>query len=186
MTIPTQSPALVLFPAEFLFALHRAVASDLPPADAARLLRQVGVECGDAIYDAFQERMLSPAADPEWADELDPTDFWSGLSAFFQQLGWGSLVQDRVHPGLISISSEDWVEAKGQGTGQPGCHFTTALLAELLGRVADRELAALEVECRATGAGCCRFLIGTEESLQSIYEEMRSGAGFPDAMEGLH
>jgi hypothetical protein len=36
----------------------------------------------------------------------------------------------------------------------------------------------MEVECRSMGAPRCRFLIGSADMLQHIYEEMARGASY--------
>jgi hypothetical protein len=52
---------------------------------------------------------------------------------------------------------------------QPSCHFTTGVLANILGRAADGEVAVLEVECRSRGDQRCRFLFGGADAVYSVY-----------------
>ena len=40
----------------------------------------------------------------------------------------------------------------------------------------------MEVECRSMGGERCRFLIGTGETLQHVYDEMAQGVGYADAL----
>ena len=176
---------LVRFPTAALDALHRALAQDRDTVEAASLVRQVGLESGEAFHAAFQE-WLAQRGEPLPIRALPVERFWGHLSAFFSSLGWGRLEQARAHPGIVSLSSEEWVESAGQdGAGHPACHLTTGLLADLLGRIAGDELAVLEVECRAASAQRCRFLVGSEAVLHRVYEAMRQGQSYAEALDGL-
>ena len=63
----------------------------------------------------------------------------------------------------------------------PSCHVGTGLLAGFFGRVADAPLSVLEVECRSAGANRCRFLIGSVDVLQYVYEAMERGVHYEHA-----
>jgi hypothetical protein len=52
------------------------------------------------------------------------------------------------------------------------------MLADFFGRLAGEPLAAMEVECRSMGAPRCRFLVGSSEMLQHIYDEMSRGVSY--------
>jgi hypothetical protein len=41
----------------------------------------------------------------------------------------------------------------------------------------------MEVECRSMGNDRCRFLLGTAETLQRVYDEMGQGVGYEDAVK---
>jgi predicted hydrocarbon binding protein len=179
---------MVQLPAAALTAFHRALSQDRSPAEAAALTRQMGFESGEGFYDALRDWLArrgtmlgvtEPAGLP--ADE-----FWSALAEFFQFLGWGRLEFARLHPGIAALSSTSWAEAEpGSAARQPTCHFSTGVLADILGRVSGDNLAVLEVECRSGGDDCCRFLIGGPEALRGVYERIREGAAFPQAVESL-
>jgi predicted hydrocarbon binding protein len=55
------------------------------------------------------------------------------------------------------------------------------LLAGLLGRVANAPLSVLEVECRSAGHGRCRFLVGSVDVMQYVYEAMARGVSYEHA-----
>jgi hypothetical protein len=58
------------------------------------------------------------------------------------------------------------------------------MFADFFGRVADAPLAVMEVECRSTGAERCRFLLGSAEVMQAVYEGMSQGIGYDEAVAG--
>jgi hypothetical protein len=64
----------------------------------------------------------------------------------------------------------------------PACHITTGLFADLFGRVAGSAVAVLEVECRSAGHPRCRFLVGSPEVMDAVYEEMVRGVPYGDAV----
>lgn len=176
---------MVRFPTAALDALHRAAGRGRDAHEAARLVREIGLETGETFHSAFQE-WLAQRGEPLPVAALPADRFWSGLAEFFSSLGWGRLEEERPHPGVVSLSSDEWVEsAEKSGAAHPACHLTTGLLADLLGRVAGEDLAVLEVECQATGAGRCRFLVGSDAVLQRVHEEIARGAAYPDALATL-
>lgn len=172
-------------PAAALTALHRALAQDRSPAEAAGLARQLGYELGESYYQAFQQWLGDQGVDTA-PDQLAADDFWRHLGGFFASLGWGELRFDRLAPGVASLSSGEWPEAApGAGARQPTCHLSTGLLADLLGRVAGDDLAVMEVECRSRGDGTCRFVLGGSAALEQLYQSLRSGSSYQDAVAEL-
>jgi predicted hydrocarbon binding protein len=171
---------MVHLPAAALTALHRVLSQDRSPAEAAAVTRQMGFETGESFYAAFRDWL---GTEPS---ELDADEFWERFAAFFASLGWGRLHFERSHSGVAELSSDEWAEAEpGSQARQPTCHFTTGLLADLLGRVSGDRLAVLEVECRSRGDERCRFALGGAEALRRIYERIRDGDSFQTAVEGL-
>jgi predicted hydrocarbon binding protein len=169
---------MLQFPDGSLTALHRALAHDRSPAEAAVLARRLGFESGAGFYEALR-------SGEEVADE-SADDFWERLGDFFATTGWGDLRFERVHPAVASLSSASWAEAEPTANAQqPSCHFTTGMLADLLGRVAGADLAVLEVECRSRGDQQCRFLLGGTAALQRIHAALREGKTFEAAVDDL-
>jgi hypothetical protein len=64
----------------------------------------------------------------------------------------------------------------------PGCYFTAGIFADFFGRVAGSPVAVMEVECRSMGNERCRFLLGSAETLQRVYDEMGQGVGYEEAV----
>jgi predicted hydrocarbon binding protein len=171
---------MVHLPAAALTALHRVLSQDRSPAEAAAVTRQMGFETGESFYAAFRDWLGSEPS------ELEVDEFWNRFAAFFASLGWGRLHFERSHGGVAELSSDEWAEAEPGGQAhQPTCHFTTGLFADLLGRVSGDGLAVLEVECRSRGDDRCRFALGGADALRQIYERIRDGDSFQDAVEGL-
>ena len=89
------------------------------------------------------------------------------VADLFSARGGGPLRFEAIHAGLGSLEASDWVEANTSDSSlRPSCHFTTGLLANLLGRAAGEDLGVLEVECRseaeideALAAGATRLLL---------------------------
>lgn len=162
---------------EAVATLRDALLRDMGP-DAAGYLQQAGYAGGDAVYNAFTSWL---AAEGHTAPEsLDVAGFARLASEFFTDLGWGSFSFVSGTP-VATIDSPDWIEATGMsGTEQPGCHVGTGLLAAFFGRVADQPLAVMEVECRASGAGHCRFLLGSADVMQEVWERIARGEAYSD------
>jgi predicted hydrocarbon binding protein len=186
MSDALQAGRAASIPAAAIAAIHRAAARELDPTGAAKLLRQIGLETGPALHAHFwdwiaESRMAVPT-DPE---DLDFDEFWRRLGGFFDSLGFGSLELEQLHPAVFALSSTDWIEAAVEQEGHQGCQLTTGLLAGFLKEVAQQDLAVLEVQCRGTGDDHCRFLAGSPEALQQIFERMQLGSPYADAVATL-
>jgi hypothetical protein len=105
---------------------------------------------------------------------------------FFRQTGWGSLELGAIDDTVATLDSSDWGEADPTaGAELPSCHVSAGLFADFFGRVADAPLAVMEVECRSRGDGRCRFLLGSTDVMQRIYEGMAAGEVYKDAVKTL-
>ena len=60
----------------------------------------------------------------------------------------------------------------------PGCYLSAGMLTEFFARVAGAPVAVMEVDCRSTGAGRCRFIVGSAETIQQVYEAMAQGSSY--------
>ena len=175
---------MLSLPVDALGAVHRALAEDRTPTEAADAARRLGFETGAGFHRALEEWLSTSGAGD--LGSLDPDAFWERLSDFFASQGWGRLDFERLHPGIASLSSDDWAEAEPSGSASyPSCHFTTGLLADLLGRASGADLAVLEVECRSRGDERCRFLVGGWEALERVYGEVSAGAPYAESVERL-
>lgn len=164
---------------ESVITLRDALLRDLG-GDAAGYLQQVGYAGGDAVYAGF-EQWLAAKGHPG-VDSLDVARFAPLASQYFDDLGWGSFTFGGGAP-VATIDSGDWTEAHNAGgMEQPCCHVGTGLLAAFFGRIAEEPLAVMEVECRATGAPRCRFLVGSAEVMQQVWEAMAAGASYEEML----
>lgn len=165
----TRTPELAL-PVASLAALRDALVVAVGTESAAQALRQAGFAAGDALF-----RILA-ADDPNELAGLPTTIFWNRLARLFAARGWGQLSYAQVHPGVGALDAANWVEAApDHGAAQPSCHFTTGVLANLLGRVVGSEVAVLEVECRSRGEHRCRFLFGGAVAVYALYDRIAAG-----------
>lgn len=174
MTATSRTPELAI-PVASLAALRDSLVSSVGPDAAALALRQAGHAAGDALH-----RILA-GSDPDALSTMSSDRFWQQLARLFSARGWGQLTYSQVHAGVGALDTTDWAEVRADGSaGQPSCHFTTGILANLLGQIADSEVAVLEAECRSRGDARCRFLFGGAEAVYAVYDRIAAGDA-PDA-----
>ena len=164
-------PELAL-PVASLQALRGALEAEVGVDAAARALRHAGHAAGDALFP-----LLGIAGEVEATPGDLPEDaFWHRVTDLFAARGWGRLEFQALHPGLGALDASDWLEADpALGRLRPSCHFTTGVLANLLGRTAGDAMGVLEVECRSRGDLRCRFLFGGRDALEAVHEELARG-----------
>lgn len=184
MTESAQGLDLVRVPAATLGALHRVLNDQLGPTEAARALRQIGLESGTAFFERFREWLSESGAGNVEPESLSPHDFWARLGDFFSHLGWGTVRSEVVHRGVLSLTFTNWVEARVLEGGPGGCHFTTGLFAEILRHVVGGDLAALEVEVDPA-QGKTRVVIGSSGAMDALFASMREGRGYKEAIAAL-
>ena len=172
--IDLSTNSLVAISRESLNALRSALFRDLG-GTAATYLQDAGYVGAGQIYEAF-ESWLKARGGPA-ASDLTPADFGRSVADFFAASGWGRLAFSVGEHGVATIESTDWAESvAADGSELSGCYFTTGVLADFFGRIAAAPVSVMETECRSMGALQCKFLIGTPERLQQIYDESVSRA----------
>jgi predicted hydrocarbon binding protein len=163
-----------------LAALRAALIRDAGPA-AAAYLQEAGYAGGESLFASFRSWLAGRSEVPP--EELDVHQFEEYATEYFRDAGWGSLKVGSLNDAVATLDSEDWGEADPQsGLDHPGCHLTTGMFADFFGRIADTQLAVLEVECRSMGAPRCRFLVGNAEVMEHVYEEMGHGVNYEEAV----
>lgn len=174
---------LAAVPRASLAALRAALLRDAGPS-AAAYLQEAGYAGGEAVFSAFRGWL---DARQEGAPEaLDLDAFERRATEFFREAGWGSLQVGSLRTAVATLDSDDWAEADpAAALDHPGCHLTTGMFADFFGRVADESLAVLEVECRSMGEQRCRFLIGSAEVMERVYDELGRGIGYEEAVEEI-
>jgi len=55
-------------------------------------------------------------------------------------------------------------------------------LAEFFGRLSGEPVAVMEVECRSRNDERCRFLSASPDTLNEVYEQMKEGRGYEEAL----
>jgi predicted hydrocarbon binding protein len=176
-TIPTLTPRSVSVPASFFGALRASAAHNADPVTA---LRDAGYAAGVSLYDSFEQWLGDRG---EASAELLADDHFGVLMAeFLTASGWGGLRVEQLSSAVVALDATDWAEVQPDGAAAgASCHAGTGLLAGFFGRVADAPLAVLEVECRSQGDARCRFLVGSVDVLQYVYEAMERGVPYDRA-----
>ncbi|HYV96195.1 MAG TPA: V4R domain-containing protein [Gemmatimonadaceae bacterium] len=185
MPYPTDLAAqqLIALPRASLSALRGALRRDAG-AGYATYLQQAGYAGGETVFTAFREWLSSRGADAPEALPLDA--FATQVGAFFGDTGWGRVDVSPMGSVVATIDCPEWAESDPDAQLEhPGCHFTTGLFADFFGRVANSALAVLEVECRSCGGSKCRFVAGSAEVMQHVYERMAAGSSYESAVGEL-
>lgn len=150
------------------------------PGVAAAMLQDAGFATGEALAIAWRERVADRTGVAD-AGQLDAGWFGPLLGEFCSSLGWGTLTAAPLGERALLFSSADWAEAEPASAEHPGCYFTCGCFAAFLTAQAGAPLAVLEVECRSSGAGECRFLAGSAETLALVYDVVAAGRDWREA-----
>jgi predicted hydrocarbon binding protein len=160
-----------------LHVLRNAMQQDLGEQAAVRL-QEVGHAAGADVFGCFV-RWLKATAGIEDPGAIAADQLGSVLADFFQALGWGRITMGRVGSGTLAFDTSDWAEADPQANGLlPSCYLSAGLLAGFMGRLAQREIAVMEVECRSASHPRCRFLLGKPEALEAVYQALTEGKDY--------
>ncbi len=177
-SIDLPANALVAVTRGSLLALRAALFRDVG-ASAAALLQEAGYAGGPALYDAFAAWLAAQGA-PD-LESLTAAEFSVRAPEFFRDAGWGGMELGALGA-VATVDSTDWAESDPSYPLEfPGCYFTSGVLADFFGRLGGEPLAVMEVECRSTGGERCRFLVGSGETLQRVYDEMGNGVSYEEA-----
>lgn len=180
MTIDLSGSGMLAITRDTLVALRAALVRDTGHA-AAGYLQEAGYAGGGALFEAFRAWLASQGAGAP--ETLSVDDFQREATEFFRRTGWGSLEIASLHDTVAVLDSPDWGEATPDVAAEgPGCHLSAGLFADFFGRIADAPLAVMEVECRSAGADRCRFLMGSTEVMQAVYDQMAQGVGYEEAV----
>jgi predicted hydrocarbon binding protein len=172
---------VIAFGRRGLIVLRQALARDGGDGVAAAF-QEAGYAAGDQVYDLFRRwaRGWTGVDDP---GQLDATALGECLGTFFEGLGWGMLSVAPVGRSGLTLHASDWAEADPAAGGElPTCFFSAGLLSGVLGHLAERDVAVMEVECRSRGDERCRFLAGSPDALQAAYERLAAGEPWEAAL----
>lgn len=180
MTIDLTGTGMLAITRDALIALRSALTRDTGPAGAG-YLQEAGYAGGGALFEAFRHWLATRGSGAPEA--LSVEDFQREATEFFRQAGWGSLHVGALHDTVATLDTDDWVEATPESPlDQVGCSYSAGMFADFFGRVADAPLAVMEVECRSAGGERCRFLLGSADVMQAVYDGMSQGLGYEDAV----
>jgi hypothetical protein len=166
-------------PAELFSSVRRALVRDREPLEAVTLLREVGFELGGAVDSGLRQHVTGSTGVDPYA--LDPDRFWRSASGYFEELGWGRLEHQRVHPGVGALDLVEWIENGADG-GPQGSHISTGIFTDLLGRIAGGAVVVMEVP---VDAGRTRLLFGAGETLGAVYQSLSTGASLDQALASI-
>jgi uncharacterized protein len=170
---------LVAMTRDSLLALRSALFREMG-GNAALLLQEAGISGGPALYQAFTRSLAHRGhGAPE---SLPAAVFAQRATEFFQETGWGSVSIGSLDT-VATVDSPDWSEGDPSYPLEfPGCYYTSGMFADFFGRLAGEPLAVMEVECRSMGAARCRFLVGSSELMQKVYDEMGRGVPYEEVV----
>ncbi len=171
----------ISLPATALVHLRRAFEKEAGSLETVHACHDAGFATGAQVFEQFAPYLgPDPSGSPESA-------FWSELDRFFSSRGWGSLTHERIHPGLSVLRSSNWGESdeSSDDRQQPGCAFTSGVLAHVLGRVADGPVAVLEAACRSRGDPMCSFVFGSEGAIHDLYGFLLDGDTLETALSRM-
>lgn len=168
-TLDLTSHSLVAISKDSLGALRASLARDLG-GNAVNYLHESGYGGAGAVYAAFGA-WLKARGGPA-PSELALDDFALAVGEFFAASGWGKLGFSVGEGGVASVESSNWAEASLNDGSQLACYFTTGLLTAFFGRITDAQVSVMETECRSWGHERCKFVIGTPERVQQVYNEL--------------
>ena len=183
MTTPTTNPEIVAVGSGALHALRRALTRDFGDR-AAVCLQEAGFAAGEQIYQCFLAWLpdYTSVDDPA---ELDSSVLGDVLSAFFEELGWGRLSIEQLGANAVAITSADWAEADPSTEATtPSCHIASGLFADFMSRLSGTPVAVMEVECRTLQQSHCRFLVGSPETMDLVYEALAAGSDYESVLSG--
>ncbi|MBL0937278.1 MAG: hypothetical protein IBJ03_00175 [Gemmatimonadaceae bacterium] len=170
-TLPPTALRTLSVPVEFFGGLRAAAST--PDA-----IRDAGFVAGQALFEHFASWLADQgeAAPTALSDEQFP---WL-LQAFFHGLGWGRVELVPLSEAVMALDTSEWGEADANGsTG--GCLVSTGVFAGFFGRLADAPIAVLEVEPELAAPGRCRFLLGSVDVMEYVWEAMERGIPYDRA-----
>lgn len=168
----------VRLPAGGLVELRRGIEESVD--DAVRVLRESGRKLARDVESNIIDRAGVPLP------TLSLSRFWFEVSDYFEEMGWGRVEHEEMSGGIGSLRAEGWAESDpSESRGDPGCHLTTGLFAELLSQAAGQAVAVMEIECRSQGSGACRFLFGSPTSLLRVHRRLAEEDSLEDALAAI-
>lgn len=171
--------ALVAMTRTSLIALRNALFRDVGP-NAAAVLQEAGYAGGPQLYDAFANWLAVNGLGAP--DTLAATEFGLRAGEFLHDIGWGAIELGSLE-NVATIDAAEWAESDPASPLEfPGCYYTAGLFADFFGRLAGEPVAVMEVECRSMGAARCRWLVGTGETMQHVYDQMGQGIAYDAAL----
>lgn len=180
MTFDFAASGMVGLTRDALTALHAALFRDAG-ANAPAILQEAGYAGGDALFGTFT-RWCATRGIPV-PEGMSAPEFEQQAGEFFVELGWGPVAVATLHDSVVTVDASNWAESNpASAMPFPGCYFSAGLFADFFGRIGGAQLMAMEVECRSMGHERCRFLLGSAETIQHVYDGLTNGVPYEDAL----
>lgn len=172
------APREIAVPVAVFGSLRAELSKEAGTLPTVHALHNAGFQAGTAAAVGLADRNASAG--------LAQDAFWTKISDFFSQRGWGDLRFDSGHSAIGILSSADWAEASTDGADpDASCFFSTGFLSGLLSELAGGPVAVLEVGCRTRGQDRCRFAFGSEAAIHDLYGRMLDGEDLDGALAAL-
>ncbi|MEZ4454735.1 MAG: 4-vinyl reductase [Nannocystaceae bacterium] len=117
---------------------------------------------GHALLVATAAEVFSEHLRLALEDDDDLPTRWAMAALLYAHLGYGRLDLDRIDEGEVTGLSSHFVEGWLSGLGsrdRPVCSFTEGYIQGVVHAITGEPVTVREVECIATGATCCRFVV---------------------------
>ena len=174
------APREIAVPVSVFGSLRSELAKEAGTLSTVHALHSAGYQAGTAVAPS-----LAGKAD-RGATAVAENAFWSRLSGFFEERGWGALRHHPVHRAVGFLTSTDWAEANGSDPDpDASCFFSTGFLSGLLSAVAGAPVAVLEIGCRTRGEDECKFAFGSETAIHTLYGRLLDGDRLAEALDAL-
>lgn len=161
------------------------------------LEEEVGEAAGDIMYRCGYEwgrrdiERFAARFPEEYGKSLTDARFGFLLETWWWPLqvsGWGAWRFDLSHrkEGLIFVDLFDSAVARSIGNvGKVVCHYYAGMFAAVFGRLADRELSSIEIQCYSMGEDFCKFLIGSSKRINPAQFWVAEGAKASEVISRL-
>ena len=174
-SLPFLTTRTVTVPVEFFDGLRRSTQHAHPaiPVDA---VRDAGYAAGQALFDHFSAWLADRSE--HGPDNLIDDRFPILLREYFFEIGWGLVQLASLSEAVMVLDANNWGEAADDASG---CPVSTGLFAGFFGRLADAPISVLEVTPESASGGQCRFLLGSVDVLNYVWEAMERGIPYERA-----
>lgn len=174
------------------------VSEDFIVAVLGSLEDEVGEAAGEIMYKAGYEWGIedmmgfSRRIQAEFELEMSKMNMGFLMEQWWWPLtieGWGTWRYDfrQAKQGIIFVELYESVVAKSLGDiGQVVCHFYAGLFSAFFSVLARRSLACIEIQCYATGADFCKFLVSTEKRVNAASFWRTEGASAKEIISKIH
>lgn len=174
------TPREIAVPVSVFGSLRTELAKEAGTLPAVHALHSAGYYAGTAAAASLV------AGSGNGAASLTQEAFWTKLTDFFSQRGWGSIRHEPVHAAVGFLTSTDWAEAtQEESDPDASCLFSTGFLSGLLSALAGGPVAVLEIGCRTRGERHCRFAFGSETAIHELYGRLLDGVRLAEALDAL-